>query len=108
MESANVILYCTLQKKEILYIYSGWYDGIGRRKGLKIPGLLSCMGSSPITSICGLPHEHLYIIKSDKEGKLETIEVWFSLVERLVWDQEVAGSNPVTSIECINPFITEV
>ena len=26
------------------------------------------------------------------------IEVWLSLVERLVWDQEVAGSNPVTSI----------
>ena len=25
------------------------------------------------------------------------IEVWLSLVERLVWDQEVAGSNPVTS-----------
>lgn len=24
--------------------------------------------------------------------------VWLSLVERLVWDQEVAGSNPVTPI----------
>ncbi len=25
------------------------------------------------------------------------IEVWLSLVERLVWDQDAAGSNPVTS-----------
>ncbi len=24
--------------------------------------------------------------------------VWLSLAERLVWDQEVAGSNPVTPI----------
>ncbi len=26
-----------------------------------------------------------------------SIEVWLSLVERLVWDQDVAGSNPVAS-----------
>lgn len=31
----------------------------------------------------------------EKQIKPET-GVWLSLVERLVWDQEVAGSNPVT------------
>ena len=28
--------------------------------------------------------------------------VWLSLVEHLVWDQGVAGSNPVTPITYIN------
>ena len=27
---------------------------------------------------------------------IRLIGVWLSLVERLVWDQDVAGSNPVT------------
>ncbi len=31
-------------------------------------------------------------------GHRSKYEVWLSLVERLVWDQEAAGSNPVTSI----------
>ena len=32
------------------------------------------------------------------------IEVWLSSVERLVWDQNVAGSNPVTSTILFGPF----
>ena len=63
--------------KEYSYpILISWYGGTGRRKGLKIPRIFIHVGSIPTTS---------------------TIEVWLSLVEHLVWDQGVAGSNPVTS-----------
>ena len=41
-------------------------------------------------------------MRHEKDGAFRTADhadgVWLSLVERLVWDQEVAGSNPVTPI----------
>ena len=41
----------------------------------------------------------LGLLRTDNnDGNNTRYEVWLSLVERLVWDQDVAGSNPVTSI----------
>ena len=42
------------------------------------------------------PHKFDIIIKLSQE-KDSIIEVWLSLVERFVRDEEAAGSNPVTS-----------
>lgn len=37
------------------------------------------------------------VLSSDSSEKTSNNEVWLSLAERLLWEQDAAGSNPVTS-----------